>query len=62
MIVQSSSSKIVNKKSRWLIFAIYMLVLFVSETFYRQPLYDISLDFILNIQGHDPDNNSLMKI
>ena len=61
MYIDSNIRKKKRSNSKWLIFIFYMIFIFTIEPFFRQPLYDISEQLILDIQGSDPKNSFLIN-
>jgi membrane-associated phospholipid phosphatase len=62
MNIQASSYLKTKTKSHWLIFAVYTVVIFATEPFYRQPLFDLSIPYIEAVQGPNPLSNKLLYI
>lgn len=61
MYIDLHNKKRVRTNSKWLIFTIFMILVIVTEQFYRQPLKEVSLSVIKTLQGEDPKNNNAIK-
>jgi membrane-associated phospholipid phosphatase len=62
MNIQGAQAQKSRSKSRWLIFILYVLIIFGTEPFYRQPLFNFSLDFIEKVQGDEPKHNNILHV
>jgi len=59
MFIDSGNRRI-RTNSQWLVFSLFITSVFISELFFRDPLYNASFNLIQYLQGNDPKNSSLV--
>lgn len=60
MNIQGMHSQKSKTNSKWLIWAIYIILILVTEQFYSNPLFKVSIPYIEAVQGKEPGENFLL--
>jgi membrane-associated phospholipid phosphatase len=62
MNIQAHSYNKEKVKSHWALFILYFLIVVITEPFYRQSLFDVSIPLIESLQGSEPKKKVFLQI